>query len=238
MPSIRSILFWIGFYISTLIITSILTVSFIFPFRLRYALSKGWPLFNLWWLKITCGLKYEVIGIDNIPNESVIFMSKHQSTWETITYQLFLPPMVWVLKRELLWIPIFGWGIAMLNPIALNRKKGKAALTQLIEKGKTKLDAGINIMIFPEGTRTAAGEESHYRPGGAFLAAKSGHKIVPIAHNAGYYWPKGQFYKHPGTIKVVIGPAITTEGKSASDILTETETWIEAEMKKIGGRED
>lgn len=238
MSTIRSVLFWIGFYICTTVVTSILTISFFLPFRIRFSISKAWPLFNLWWLKITCGLKYEVQGYENIPDESVIFMSKHQSSWETITFQLFLPPTVWVLKRELLWIPIYGWGIAMCNPIAINRKKGKAALTQLFEKGQARLDAGINIMIFPEGTRSTPGEEPHYRPGGALLAAKTGHKIIPIAHNAGYYWPKGQFKKHPGTIKLVIGKPIITKGKSASDILKETENWIEAEMLKIGHREN
>lgn len=236
MPTIRAILFWIGFYISTIVVTSILSVSFIFPFRVRYAISRTWPFFNLWWLRLTCGLKYQVQGFENIPDESVIFMSKHQSTWETLTYQLFMPPMVWVLKRELLWIPIFGWGVAMLNPIAINRKSGKQALKQLIEQGTKKLNDGINIMIFPEGTRTSAGEPTHYRPGGALLAAKSGHKIVPIAHNAGYYWPKGQFFKHPGTIKVIIGEPIETKDKRASDILKEVETWIENKMQDIGGR--
>jgi len=237
MPTIRAVLFWLGFYVSTIVITSVLTISFIFPFRVRYIISKGWPLFNLWWLKLTCGLKYEVQGFDNIPDESVIFMSKHQSTWETITYQLFMPPMVWVLKRELLWIPIFGWGVAMLNPIAINRKLGKKALNQLMEQGKARLNSGISVMIFPEGTRTTAGEPTRYRPGGAILAAKSGHKIVPIAHNAGYYWPKGQFFKHPGTIKVIIGEPIETEHKSASDILKAVESWIETTMLEIGKRQ-
>lgn len=236
MPTIRSILFWIGFYASTIVVTSILSVSFIFPFRTRYTISKAWPLFNLWWLKVTCGLSYEVQGFDNIPNESVIFMSKHQSTWETITYQLFMPPMVWVLKRELLWIPIFGWGVAMLNPIAINRKLGKKALNQLLDEGKARLEKGISIMIFPEGTRTTAGEPTHYRPGGAILAAKSGHKVIPIAHNAGYFWPKGQFFKHPGTIKVVIGKPIESKGRTASQILQDVEEWIENTMKEIGHR--
>jgi len=237
MPTLRSILFWTGFYISTILVTSILTISFVLPFRGRYAISRGWPMFNLWWLKITCGLNFKVNGVENIPDEAVIFMSKHQSTWETITYQLFLPPSVWVIKRELLWIPIFGWGVAMLNPVAINRSSGKKSLQQLISKGRKKLDAGINIVIFPEGTRTTAGEPTKYRPGGAVLAAKTGHKVVPIAHNAGYYWPKGQFHKHPGTIQVVIGPAIETKDKSASQILKETETWIEDQMKILGGRD-
>jgi 1-acyl-sn-glycerol-3-phosphate acyltransferase len=235
MPTLRTVLFWLGFYLSTIVITSILTISFVFPFRIRYIISKGWPLFNLWWLKVTCGLKYTVQGMEHIPDESVIFMSKHQSTWETITYQLFMPPMVWVLKRELLWIPIFGWGVAMLNPIAINRKLGKQALKQLIDQGKKRLHAGISVMIFPEGTRTMAGEQTQYRPGGALLAAKSGHKVVPIAHNAGYYWPKGQFFKHPGTITVVIGEPIDSRNKSAAEIMKEVETWIENKMLEIGG---
>lgn len=233
MPTLRAIVFWIGFYISTIVVTAILSVSFIFPFRVRYVISKAWPLFNLWWLKITCGLAYEIEGFDNIPDDSVIFMSKHQSTWETITYQLFMPPMVWVLKRELLWIPIFGWGVAMLNPIAINRKSGKKALNQLLDQGDARLKSGISIMIFPEGTRTTAGEPSNYRPGGALLASHSGHKVVPIAHNAGYYWPKGQFFKRPGTIKVVIGEPIEAENRSASDIMKDVENWIETKMEEI-----
>jgi len=236
MPALRSILFWIGFYISTILVTSVLTISFILPFRYRYAISRTWPMFNLWWLKLTCNLDYEVNGLENIPDEPVIFMSKHQSTWETITYQQFLPPTVWVLKRELMWIPIFGWGVAMLSPVAINRSSGKKALNQLIEKGSKKLNSGICIMIFPEGTRTTAGQPTKYKAGGAVLATRTGHKVVPIAHNAGYYWPKGQFQKHPGIIKVVIGPAIETKGKTASQILNETETWIEEQMKIIGGR--
>jgi len=237
MPALRSILFWLGFYISTILVTSVLTISFILPFRYRYAISKTWPMFNLWWLKFTCNLDYEVKGLENIPDEPVIFMSKHQSTWETITYQQFLPPTVWVLKRELMWIPIFGWGVAMLSPVAINRSSGKKALNQLIEKGSKKLKSGICIMIFPEGTRTTAGQPTKYKAGGAVLAARTGHKVVPIAHNAGYYWPKGQLHKHPGIIKVVIGPAIETKGKTTSQILSETETWIENQMKIIGGRE-
>jgi len=237
MPKVRAILFWIGFNLCTFLVMAILSISFILPFRIRFIISKAWPFFNMWWLKVTCNLSYEVHGMDNIPNESVIFMSKHQSTWETITYQLFLPPTAWVLKRELLWIPVFGWGVAMLNPIAINRKLGKAALNQLLEQGKKYLDTGVSVMIFPEGTRTTAGEKTKYKAGGALLAVKTGKKIIPIAHNAGYYWPKQQLAKYPGTIKVSIGPPIFTEGKTASEVLMETETWIETEMLKIGGRQ-
>ena len=236
MPIFRAILFWIGFYISTITIMATITIFFFLPFRYRFLISQGWTFFNQWWLKLTCNLSYEIHGLDNIPDESVIFMSKHQSTWETITYQVLLPPTVWVLKRELLWIPIFGWGVAMLNPIAINRSMGKAALNQLLEQGKKRLDDGISVMVFPEGTRTMAGENTKYKSGGALLAAKTGKKIIPIAHNSGYYWPKHQFSKYPGTIQVVIGKPILTEGKSASEILKETETWIESEMIEIGGR--
>ena len=230
---LRATLFWIGFAISTTLVTTALTLSFLFPFRIRYAISKNWPRLNLWWLKLTCNLGYEVHGYENIPDEPVIFMSKHQSTWETITYQVLLPPMVWVLKRELLWIPVFGWGIGMCNPIAINRSSGKKALTQLLETGKKRLDMGINIMIFPEGTRTLPGAKGKYRPGGALLASKTKRRVVPIAHNAADFWPKHQFAKNPGTIQMVIGEPIDVEGKSASQIMKETESWIEAEMKKI-----
>lgn len=234
MQIARAILFWLGFYIWTFVITAILSVSFVFPFHTRFKISRAWPYFNLWWLKTTCGVDHRIQGLENIPDEAVVFMSKHQSTWETLAYQLYLPPMVWVLKRELLRIPVFGWGVAMLNPIAINRSLGKKALKQLLTEGIKRLQMGISIMIFPEGTRTRAGEAGRYRPGGAMLAAKSGKRIIPIAHNAGYFWPRGQFFPHPGTITVVIGEPIETVGKSASVILKEVETWIESTMTEIG----
>ena len=233
MQIARAILFWLGFYVWTFVITAILSVSFIFPFHTRFKISRAWAWFNLCWLKVTCGVDHHIQGLEKIPDEAVIFMSKHQSTWETLTYQLYLPPTVWVLKRELLRIPVFGWGLAMLNPIAINRNLGKKALKQLLTDGLKHLQSGISIMIFPEGTRTTAGEPSRYRPGGAMLGAKSGHRIVPMAHNAGYFWPRGQFFPNPGTITVVIGEPIDTVGKSASEILQEVETWIESTMTTI-----
>lgn len=160
-------------------------------------------------------------------------MCKHQSAWETIALQLEFPAQVWVLKKELLWIPIYGWGLAVMHPIAINRSSAVKAMRQIVSQGCARLKEGLWVVIFPEGTRVAPGEKGKYLPGGGMLAEKSGYPIIPIAHNSGYFWPKSSFRKWPGTIKMVIGPAIETEGKSASEITRETEAWIETTITKL-----
>ena len=147
--------------------------------------------------------------------------------------QTFLPPQTWVLKRELMWIPIFGWGLAMMLPVAIDRKAGKRALKQVITQGTARLKRGLWLVIFPEGTRTSPGEKKRYAIGGAMLAEKSGFPVVPICHNAGEFWGKGEFVKRPGTIRVVIGQTIPVEGKRASQINEEAEEWIESTYLKI-----
>ncbi len=233
MLHLRAILFWIVFFLSTIIIAPLVVLTFPFPFRVRYATARSWVSINLWWLELTCGLRYQVSGQSNIPAEPSIIFSKHQSTWETLALQAIFPPQVWVMKRELLRIPFFGWALAMLEPIAINRAAGRKAVDQLVTQGKTRLARGRWVVVFPEGTRVAPGTRGRYKIGGAVLAEQSGAKIVPVAHNAGEYWRRHSFVKKPGTIQVVIGPPIETQGKSAQQIITEVEDWIEGTMDKI-----
>ena len=230
---LRSMLFWCVFAGSTIIFAPVSLLSAPFDFFRRYRFIGNWARFNLWALEKICHLNFQVSGAENVPDRTAIAMVKHQSTWETMALQLFLPPQVWVVKRELLWTPFFGWGLKMLNPIALDRKKGRQSMDQLIEQGRQRLKNGRWVIIFPEGTRVAPGKRIRYRMGGAVLAEKSGYPVVPVAHNAGEYWPRRSFIKWPGTIRVVIGKPITSEGRKAKDILDDAENWIEGTMSEI-----
>ncbi|MBI1196169.1 MAG: 1-acyl-sn-glycerol-3-phosphate acyltransferase [Gammaproteobacteria bacterium] len=211
-------------------------LTFPFPFSVRYACISQWARFNLWWMGVTCGLTFEVEGREHIPHEAAIIMCKHQSAWETLALQRVFPPQIWVLKRELLRVPFFGWGLAMLEPIAIDRAAGKVAIKQLVDQGRERLAKGRWVVIFPEGTRVAPGHKGRYGIGGAMLAAKSGYPVVPVAHNAGEFWPRRGFLKHPGVVRMVIGPVIRTEGRSAGDINEEVERWIETTVARISGR--
>lgn len=233
MLFLRSLLFSIVMVVVTVVVSTIGILALPSPFSFRWHIIRLWAVINLWAIERICGIHYEVSGLENIPKETGIIFSKHQSTWETMALQQFFPPQVYVIKRELLWIPFFGWGIAVLNPIAINRASGHSAIRQIVEKGTARLKRGEWIVIFPEGTRVRPGEKKRYKVGGAVLAAESGFPIVPVAHNAGSFWQKGQFIKKPGTIKVVIGPVIHTKGRKPEEIIKEVENWIESTMDKI-----
>ena len=182
---------------------------------------------------VTCKLTYEVRGSENITDQPGIVFAKHQSTWETVALQKIFPLQVWVAKRELMWIPFFGWGLSLMKCIAIKRGTGRAAVKQLVTQGKARLAEGIWIVIFPEGTRIRAGEKGRYRIGAAVLAEHSGHSIVPVAHNAGEYWPRRSFLKYPGVIQVRIGAPISPAGKTAQEILDTAADWIETQMDEI-----
>lgn len=221
-------------FVCTIPIFALLTLlCFPFPFKVRYYVASRWARLNLWWLSRSCGVRYRVTGLEHIPRETAIIFCKHQSTWETLALQAIFPPQVWVLKRELLWLPFFGWALAMLGSIAINRKAGRKAIEQLVTQGRERLEDGRWVVVFPEGTRIAPGSKGRYRIGGAVLAEQSGHPIVPVAHNAGEFWPKRGFLKRPGEIQVVIGPAIQSQGRTAAEILKQAETWIEDTMVQI-----
>ncbi len=230
---LRSFLFWLGFATFTLVFAFLLLLSFPFPLEKRFALTRAWSSATIRWLGITCNLRHEVEGTANIPDTTGIIFAKHQSTWETLILNFWFKKQSWVIKRELLWVPVFGWGMHMMNPIALDRGAGKKAVDQLVEQGRERLEKGSWIVIFPEGTRTAPGTKGRYRIGGAILAERTGASITPIAHNAGEYWPRRSFIKRPGVIKISIGPPIDSKNKTAKKILAEAEQWIETEMARI-----
>lgn len=233
MLILRSLLFYVGMIAALVLLLPLLPFTLPFPYRMRYRLLTQWGRFNIWWVGITCGLRYRVEGIENIPKGPAIILAKHQSAWETFALQKVFPPQTWVLKRSLLWIPIFGWGLALLYAIAIDRGAGRAALQQVITQGTDRLKRGIWVVIFPEGTRTAPGTRRRYNIGGAMLAAKSGYPVVPVAHNAGEFWSRRSFGKRPGEITVVIGPVIEPNGKGAGEINREVEEWIEDTMLRI-----
>lgn len=187
----------------------------------------------LFLLRVICGVEYRVLGAEHIPKKPSIVLSKHQSAWETLAFQKIFPPQVWVLKKELLRIPFFGWGLAMTSPIAIDRSSGKAALEQVVEQGRDRLRQGFWVVIFPEGTRIAPGKKGKYRIGGAWLATHVNVPVVPVAHNAGEFWGRNSFIKRPGTITVSIGAPIDPAGMEPGDLNVLVEAWIEAEVKRI-----
>lgn len=229
----RSTLFWLMFLLSTILFGHLALLSFPFPILTRYRFIIQWSRFNIWWLKITCGVNFKVEGLENLPEGGMIFLAKHQSTWETLAFQQILPPHVWVLKRELFKVPFFGWGLKMLQPIAIDRSAGRRAVDQLVTQGIKKLEKNWSVMIFPEGTRINPGSEGRYKLGGSILASQARFPVIPIAHNAGEFWPKHSFIKWPGTITVVIGKPIKAYGKPPEVINQESKAWIENEMLRI-----
>jgi len=230
---IRSLMFSASMVTSTVIIAILLVLFSPAPFLFRSRLARGYASYIISSLKFLCGIDYTVSGRENIPEGAAIILSKHQSTWETYALQLFFPAQVWVLKRELMWVPFFGWGLALLKPISIDRSSGRKAVNQIIEKGKQRLDAGIWVTIFPEGTRIAPGQHKRWGIGGAVLAETSGYPIVPVAHNAGEFWGRRSFLKKPGTIQVVIGSPIETKGLKAADINKIAEEWVNTTMTQI-----
>ena len=235
MLILRSLLFYIGQIISTILIAPIGIIAFPLDFKKRYYLITRWAIFNLWWLKICCNVTYEIKGKDNIPGKPCIVMSKHQSAFETLALQQIFIPQVWILKKELLQIPIYGWGLASMQPIAINRDSTIKSFRQIADQGCERLQKGYWVIIFPEGTRVAPNKKKKYLPGGGMLAEKSGAQVVPVAHNAGRLWSRNSMIKKPGLITIKIGPVIESENKSAKEITDEVENWIEKEVGELPG---
>ena len=230
---LRSLLFWLAFIVNTVVFGLLIVFLFFTPSSFRLRIARLWSYTNNFLLKVFCGISYKVEGQENLKIETAIILSKHQSTWETLALHSFTPFVRWVFKRELMFIPVFGWALALTDPIAIHRGAGRAAIKQLINEGTKKLNEGKWLVLFPEGTRTAPGKTLKYKIGGALLAEKSGYPVIPLAHNAGEFWPRHSFIKWPGTIQVVIGPAIESKGRSADEINKEVSGWIENTMKRI-----
>lgn len=233
MIFIRSLFLFVLQLFITPIFALVAILSFPFHPVRRYRLISGWALTMIWLLRVVCGIRMEVKGAENIPRAPRILLCKHQSAWETIALQKVFPPQVWVLKRELLWLPFFGWGLAMTSPIAIKRSDGKGAMKQLLKQGKERMEMGFCVVIFPEGTRIPYGQKGKYKMGGALLSASTGVPVVPIAHNAGKLWGRNSFLKHPGVITMSIGPEIDPAGLKADEINQRVEAWIEAEVARI-----
>jgi 1-acyl-sn-glycerol-3-phosphate acyltransferase len=233
MVFIRSLVFFLLQLVVTPLYALIAILTFPFPPITRYRIISGWALIMLWLLRVLCGIRMEVRGAENIPKSPCVVLCKHQSAWETIALQKVFPPQVWVLKRELLWLPFFGWGLAMTSPIAIKRSQGKEAIKQLLRQGKQRLEQGFCVVIFPEGTRIPYGQRGKYKIGGALLAASSGTPAVPVAHNAGRLWGRQSFLKYPGVISMSIGAPINPAGLKAEEINRLAEEWIEAEIARM-----
>jgi 1-acyl-sn-glycerol-3-phosphate acyltransferase len=237
MVLLRSLIYFLSLSVSIVVYaTPIVLVGWLIGTRRTSDIANSWGRANLFLLKWICGLDYEVKGLDNIPAGGYIALSKHQSAWETIALRAILPgDQCWVLKRELQWIPVFGWAVAISRPIGIDRKSGRTAVRQIVEHGSRCLKQGRAVVIFPEGTRVAPGQRKRYGIGGALLAEKSGYPVVPIAHNAGVFWRRRGLRKYPGTVQVVIGPVIDSRGLRAQQINGKIEDWIENTVAKLPG---
>ncbi len=232
---LRSFLFSLFMIIATIVIAILSLFMLALPQKYRYTIIHSYGVLHVWMLKVLCGLDYRIEGTENIPETNGIIFCKHQSTWETLALQQIFPAQTFVIKRELLWIPFFGWGLAIIKPIAIDRNAGQQAIRQIVRQGIDRLQKGIWVVIFPEGTRVPPGKKVRYKLGGAILAAESGYPVTPVAHNAGEFWPKGQFLKKPGVIQVVIGPPIPSKNRKPEEILEEARNWIESTMERISG---
>ena len=238
--AIRSSVYFVLLVITTILFgTTMAIIGWILPFEATSKIANAWGRTNVFLLKLVCGLGYTIKGYENIPDSSCIIMSKHQSAWETIALRGLLPSnQAWVLKRELMYIPIFGWALAVVNPIAINRKAGRHAIKQVIDQGLERLEQNRNVIIFPEGTRVAPGTRKRYGIGGGMLAEKAGCPVIPVAHNAGVFWRRRGLNKYPGTIEVIIGEPISTDNKKAAEIMQEVENWIEAQVENLPSTTD
>jgi 1-acyl-sn-glycerol-3-phosphate acyltransferase len=228
-----SLLFTAYMMVSALLFGGIMTLGFWLPYHAQFAIARTWARQVFWVLDKVCGLKFSVEGRERIPAGNHIVMSNHTSAWETIAQFLIFPPQVWVLKRELLWIPFIGWGLKLLRPISINRGAGHRAVKQVIEQGKSRLADGLWIIIFPEGTRIVAGETRKFGVSGFVLATETGKLVVPLSHNASDFWVRRGVLKKRGTIRVIIGEPIASQGKDPRQLNDEVRISIEAGLARI-----
>ncbi len=233
MQFLRSVIFTALFFVVTTLYAVILSLCFWIPIAGRYRLARSWAAVLLWLLDKLCGLNYQVTGTENLPAGAHVAMWNHASSWETIAQTIIFPPQAWVLKQELMWIPVVGWAVHLLKPIAIDRGSGTAAVNRVLAQGKQRLANGVWVIIFPEGTRVPEGETKKYGLSGAFLASRAGCKVIPVAHNAGKFWPRRGWVKRPGTIQVVIGPAIEAAGRDPRAINEDVRIWIESTIRQL-----
>ena len=234
MTLLRSALFILALVLVTPPYALIALATFPLPPLARYRIISGWSRLVVSLAKLILRIDWQIEGRENIPARPSVILAKHQSAWETMAFQLIFPPQVLVLKRELLWIPFFGWGLALMSPIAINRSRGVAALRAIARRGRERLAQGFWVVVFPEGTRVAPGATREYHPGGAWLACGSGAPVVPVAHNAGLFWPRNAFVKRPGRVTVRIGPQIDATNRDPKTVNEIARTWIEEQQRALG----
>ncbi|MFT4726683.1 MAG: 1-acyl-sn-glycerol-3-phosphate acyltransferase [Granulosicoccus sp.] len=229
----RSVVFWVWQILCTLLIGPFVLIVGPFSYDKGIVLAILWNKANIWGLRYICGVTWKVEGRENIPEKPCVVLSKHQSTWDAYFLPTVFTPGVYVAKRSLIWIPIFGWALYILKFILIDRSSGRSAIQQMCEQAKDRLALGRWVLVFPEGTRRPVGAEPAYRIGGAKIAESAQADVVPVAVNAGEFWPRMGFIKWPGEITFTIGPVISHKGKTASEILAEAQTWIEGHMSEI-----
>jgi 1-acyl-sn-glycerol-3-phosphate acyltransferase len=236
MTWLRSALFQLVLLLVVIPYCALVLCTAPFSRQARWRVIAGWPQFAFWLARHLLGIDYEVHGREHIPSAPCVVLSKHQSAWETIAYTTIFPPHVYVIKRELLWLPFLGWGLGLMSPIAIDRANRKHAMQRMIQLGGERLAQGFSIMVYPEGTRIPVGRRGIYRLGGAVIAVNNRAVALPVAHNAGLVWPRNSFAKRPGKVTVVIGPPIATDGLTAEQVMRRAEEWIEGEMERLAPR--
>ncbi len=235
MQWLRSLAFTAFLFLTTAAFAVAVILSAPFPYLRRYAVAQAWARTQLAACRLLCGLDYVVEGREHIPADNHVSMWKHSSTWETIAQMVIFPPQAWVLKREILWIPFVGWGTWLMRPIAIDRGARSQAVHQVVAQGHERLRQGMWILIFPEGTRVRVGERRKFGISGALLASQAGKSVIPVAHDAGRYWPRRGLLKKRGTIRVVIGPPIVAAGRDPRAVTAEAKDWIDARTAELGG---
>ena len=224
MILLRSLLFYLGYSLITIVWGSLsVVIGWVLPYRARFQFIIGaWTRMCLWWLRVTCGVRHSIEGTEHIPVEPCVVLCRHESTWETLFLQTLLAPQATIIKRELLWIPFFGWAFALNKPIAIDRGSPRSALRRLIKVGTERLQERIWVVLFPEGTRMPPGEIGKFQVGGVALASSADVPILVIAHNAGEHWPAHELRKKPGTIRVKIMPPIRPNGRDSKVLILES----------------
>jgi len=229
----RSLIFWLIFFVSTVLLAFPVIIASFFSYRITMVIVMFWVNLNLKSLEIFCRLFFKVEGEEHVPNDPFIIFAKHQSTWETLFLQRRFPGILYVAKRELTRIPFFGWALSTMKYVMIDRGGGRKAINQMIEQYTDRKSRNLSLVVFPEGTRKPVGAEPDYKIGGAVVAVETGTPVLPVAHNAGEFWPRHSFIKWPGQVSFAFGPVIHVEGKTPDQVRNEARDWIEHKMESI-----